>query len=89
MLLGESGLDFLDQAKKDENLYTSIAELSYNTTLDLVPLMAAMYGQNKIKGFNNLIKGVGKVGNYINKSFNPNNSKIITNVINTVVGLIR
>ena len=49
--------------------------------------MAAMYGQNKIKGFNNLIKGVGKVGNYINKSFNPNNSKIIRNVINTVVGL--
>ncbi len=86
-VLGESGLDFIDQAKKDENLYTSIAELSYNTTLDLVPLMAAMYGQNKIKGFNNLIKGVGKVGNYINKSFNPNNSKIIRNVINTVVGL--
>ena len=86
-ILGESGLDFLDEAKKNENLYTSIAELSYNTTLDLVPLMAAMYGQNKVKGFNNLIKGVGKVGNYINKSFNPNNSKIITNVINTVVGL--
>ena len=86
-VLGESGLDFMDQAKKNENLYTSIAELSYNTTLDLVPLMAAMYGQNKIKGFRNLIKGVGRVGNYINKSFNPNNSKIIRNVINTVVGL--
>ena len=86
-VLGESGLDFMDQAKKDENLYTSIAELSYNTTLDLVPLMAAMYGQSKVKGFNNLIKGVGQIGNYINKSFNPNNSKIIRNVINTVVGL--
>lgn len=86
-VLGESGLDFMDQAKKDENLYTNIAELSYNTTLDLVPLMAAMYGQNKVKGFNNLIKGVGQIGNYINKSFNPNNSKIIRNVINTVVGL--
>ena len=86
-VLGESGLGFMDQAKADENLYTSIAELSYNTTLDLVPLMAAMYGQNKIKGFDNIIKGVGKVGSYINKSFNPNNSKTITNVINTIVGL--
>ena len=86
-ILGESGLGFMDQAKKNENLYTNIAELSYNTTLDLVPLMAAMYGQGKVKGFNNLIKGVGQIGNYINKSFNPNNSKIIRNVINTVVGL--
>ena len=86
-LLGDVGVGFVDQIKQDQRLYTSIAELSYNTTLDLVPLITAMYGQNKIKGFKNIVNSVGKVGNYINKSFNPNNSKTISTVINTVFGL--
>ncbi len=89
VILGEEGIDFLDQVKANERLRTNLGELTYNTTLDLVPFIAGMGLTKKVPGFKPLMNSLDKVGAYFT---NPKvvgglaNSKYWKGAIQAIVG---
>jgi hypothetical protein len=84
------GLDFMDQIKKDERLKVSLVNLTYNTTLDLVPLLAGIAVTKKVPGYNNIMKGFGSIGRFLTNEKAVGgiaNSKTWKTVVSSVIGV--
>ena len=84
------GLDFMDQIKKDERLKVSLVNLTYNTTLDLVPLLAGIAVTKKVPGYNSIMKGFGSIGRFLTNEKAVGgiaNSKTWKTVVSSVIGV--
>ena len=87
--MGDIGREFTDMIQRDARLKTSVTELAYNTTLDLVPLLAGIAITKKLPGFNNVMKGINGVGKFL---IDPNrvgglaNSRLYRGIVKTAIG---